>query len=56
MVDSLVPANSHSAMTSNESGGTDERILLTWWRIGDELIVIMKGREEVEVEIVEPMF
>ena len=41
----LMPSYGHTTVTSNESGSTDNSVLLTWGGVGNELVIVVERRE-----------
>ena len=46
VIEPLMPSYGHITVTSNETGSVDNRVLLTWGEVGNELVVIVLERKE----------
>ena len=45
MIKPFVPSDGHATMASHESGSADNRVLLTWGGVGNELVIVVERRE-----------
>ena len=45
MIKPFVPSDGNTTVASNESGSADNRVLLTWGGVGNELVIIVERRE-----------